>query len=107
MAELLKSGATMTNLSCPNCGSPLFRLKNGDIWCENDQKKVLIIKEGEEAALAKSTALTSLEATLTDKIKELQKKIENEQDPDELEKLSGTLAKLLENLEKTRKIRRT
>jgi len=33
MAELLSAGATMLSKSCPNCGSPLFRLKDGKILC--------------------------------------------------------------------------
>jgi UPF0148 protein len=33
MAKLLSAGATMLSKSCPNCGSPLFKLKNGKILC--------------------------------------------------------------------------
>ncbi len=48
MADLLRQGATLTDLSCPACASPLFRLKDGSLWCANDEKKVVIVKEGEE-----------------------------------------------------------
>jgi uncharacterized Zn finger protein (UPF0148 family) len=47
-AELLMQGATLTDLSCPVCASPLFRLKDGTLWCTKDEKKVVIVKEGEE-----------------------------------------------------------
>lgn len=106
MAELLKSGATMTELACPACASPLFRLKNGELWCERCQKKVVVVKEGEEPKLARTTVLGSLEATLTAKIQEIQVRMEKEQDPEKLQKLGNTLAGLLENLDRTRKIKK-
>ncbi|MCW8801964.1 MAG: hypothetical protein OQK81_01255, partial [Candidatus Bathyarchaeota archaeon] len=47
MADLLRQGATLTQFSCPACSSPLFKLKNKDIWCVKCQKKVIIVKEGD------------------------------------------------------------
>ena len=56
MADLLRRGATLTDLSCPACASPLFRLKVQTLWCEKDQKKVIIMKnEDEQVAAEKST----------------------------------------------------
>jgi UPF0148 protein len=107
MAELLKNGSTMTNLACPVCASPLFRLKNEQLWCEKCHRQVMVVKEGEEARMAESTALTSLEATLAEKIKEIQQKMAQEQDPERLQKLGNTLTGLLENLERTRKMKKT
>jgi UPF0148 protein len=97
----------MTNLACPVCASPLFRLKNGELWCEKCHKQVVIVKEGEEAKMAQSTALVSLEATLAEKIREIQEKMSREQDPERLQKLGNTLTGLLENLERTRKMKKT
>jgi len=31
MADLLRQGATLTELSCPACSSPLFKVKSGDL----------------------------------------------------------------------------
>jgi UPF0148 protein len=107
MADLLRQGSTLTDLACPACASPLFRLKNGDLWCEKDQKKVIVVKEGEEPRIARSQAMDSLEATIMAKIHEIQKKMESEQSPEELEKLGKTLSGLLENLDRTRKIKKT
>jgi len=33
MTELLRGGATMLGEHCPLCGSPLFRLRSGEIVC--------------------------------------------------------------------------
>ena len=107
MADLLRQGSTLTELACPACASPLFRLKNGELWCEKCQKKVIVVKEGEELKIRRSAALDSLEATLMTKVQEIQNKMQNEQNPEELEKLGKTLSGLLENLERTRKIKKT
>src|SRR3990170_1528234 len=89
MADLLKQGATLTELSCAKC-----------------QKRVIVIKEGEtQEEATESLMLSGLESTVVTKIKEVQAKINEEKDPAQLEKLSTTLASLLENLEKIKKMK--
>ena len=109
MANLLRQGATLTELACPNCASPLFRLKNGDLWCAKDEKKVIIVKEGDETPATHSTgtAYDKLESTLLTKIEEVQGKIEKAQDAEELQKLSTTLSQLLDSLEKIQKMKKS
>ena len=63
MADLLRQGATLTDLSCPVCASPLFRLKDGTLWCAKCEKKVIVVKEGEEPEKASGMAYDKLEAT--------------------------------------------
>ena len=103
MADLLRQGATLTDLSCPACASPLFRLKDGTLWCAKDEKKVIIVKEGEE----KTSAYDKLEATLLTKVQGIQDKIQNTEDMEELQKLSLALSELLGNLEKVKKMKKT
>ena len=106
MADLLTQGSTLTELACPACASPLFKLKNGDIWCAKCEKKVIVVKDDKEPArLTKSMALDTLESTLLAKVQEIQSKMQNEQNVEELQKLASVLSGLLENLEKTRKIK--
>jgi uncharacterized Zn finger protein (UPF0148 family) len=108
MANLLRQGSTLTELACPACASPLFRLKNGELWCEKCKKKVIVVKQGEEEARATgSIALEGLEATLLAKVQTIQNKIEHEDNPEELQKLSTVLSGLLDNLEKIRKSKKT
>jgi len=105
MAELLRSGATMIDLSCPACSSPLFRLKNKDIWCARCQKKVVVVKEGEKVEEPEpSASLGTTEAVLEAKISEINGRIQNESNLDELQKLSSVLSALLENLDKAKKL---
>ena len=105
MADLLRQGSTLTNLACPACSSPLFKLKNGDLWCAKCEKKVIVIKEGEETT--SYMVLDTLEATLITKVQQIQKKIQHEENTEELQKLSTALSELLENLEKIKKVKKT
>ena len=110
MAELLRQGATLTDLSCPACAAPLFRLKDRTLWCANDEKKVVIVKEGEEppkptTAPQSNTAYDKLEATLMKKIEDIQVKIEKTEDIDELQKLTVALSELLNSVEKIKKMK--
>jgi UPF0148 protein len=106
MAELLRQGATLTDLSCPACASPLFRLKDGPLWCAKDEKKVIVVKEGEEPEKAGNAAYDRLEATLMAKVEDLQNKIQQTEDVEELQKLSAALSELLSNLEKIQKMKK-
>lgn len=108
MAELLRQGATLTDLSCPVCASPLFRLRDGTLWCAKDEKQVVIVKEGEDPpkpAPSQSNAYDKLEATLMMKITDIQNKIEKTDNLDELQKLTGALSELLNNVEKIKKMK--
>ncbi len=105
MADLLRQGATLTDLSCPVCASPLFRLKDGSLWCGQDEKKVIIVKEGEEAPQTTppaNAAYDKLEAILLTKIQGIQDKIEKTEDIEEIQKLSTALSELLNSVEKIR-----
>jgi UPF0148 protein len=106
MAELLRQGATLTDLSCPVCASPLFRLKDGTLWCANDQKKVVVVKQGEEIENASDTVYHKLEATLLTKVQDIQNKIQHTDDVEEMQKLSTALTELLSNLEKIQKMKK-
>jgi UPF0148 protein len=107
-ANLLLQGATLTDLSCPECASPLFRLKDGTLWCAKDEKKVLVVKEGEEPpkqAAKPNASYDKLEATLMTKIQDIQGKIEKTEDMDELQKLTQALDQLLNSVEKIKKMK--
>jgi UPF0148 protein len=107
MVDLLRQGSTLTDLACPACASPLFRLKSGDLWCAKCEKKVIVLKEGEEPTkLTSSMILDNLEATLMAKVQEIRNKMQQEENAEELQKLGRVLSELLENLEKTRKVKK-
>ncbi len=107
MAELLRQGATLTDLSCPACGSPLFRLKDGILWCAKDEKKVVVVREGEEAPKPiGGKGLDTLETTLLAKVHEIQVRIQRTEKVEELQKLTAALSELLDSLEKVKRMKR-
>ena len=107
MANLLRQGATLTQLACPACASPLFRLKSGDLWCARCEKKAIVVREGEDPSkIAGSMILDDLETTILKKVQEIHSKMEKEENIEELQKLGTALSKLLENLKEIRKAKR-
>jgi uncharacterized Zn finger protein (UPF0148 family) len=104
MADLLCQGSTLTDLACPACSSPLFKLKNEELWCGKCEKKVVVVKEGEDPSrILSSMALANLEATLLAKIQDLQDKMQHEESVEKLLQLNTALSGLLDNLGKLRK----
>jgi UPF0148 protein len=106
MADLLRQGATLTDLSCPACASPLFRLKDQTLWCEKDRKKVIVMKK-EEQKPTDNTIYSKIEQTLLSKIEKLQDKIEKTENIDELQKLSATLSEILTTLDKIQQMKKS
>lgn len=108
MADLLRQGSTLTELSCPACFSPLFKIKSKGLWCVSCQKPVKIAKEGEVESQTTETAVSStLETTVLTKIRDMEKQLVEETDPEKLGTLGTTLSILLQNLEKIRKMKNT
>ena len=106
MVELLRSGATMLSYSCPECASPLFRLKTGEIWCANCDRRVVIVTEGEEASVEAGAQLASLERAIVDKLASMSGRLAEESDPESLKAVAEVLEALLASLERLRKIRK-
>jgi UPF0148 protein len=48
MALFLREGNTLLSEQCPQCNSPLFKMKSGEIYCASCDKKVLIVKDEEQ-----------------------------------------------------------
>ena len=106
MADLLRQGATMLSRSCPECGTPLFQLKSGDIVCANCQRRVVIVPEGEEATAEAGVRLESVEKVLVEKLVSVGKVMRDEDDAEALMDLSELMDSLLGNLERLRASRK-
>ena len=106
MADLLREGATMLSRSCPECGTPLFKLKSGDIVCANCQRRVVIVPEGEEATAEAGMRLESVEKVIVEKLVTLGQAMSQESDPEALLSLSELMDAFLGNLEKLRASRK-
>ncbi len=93
MAELLRKGAKMLGDSCPECSTPLFQLKSGEIICPTCQRPVKYVAKDHD--VGEATQQSSLETTLTKKINEVQNMLEKEEDIYKIKQLSETLMVLL------------
>ena len=108
MTEFLLRGATLTDLACPACSSPLFKLKNGDLWCAKCDKKVVVVKEDvKEADITGIPLLEEVEQTILLKLREVTSKIRTEEDLEKLGRLLGLLTGLLESLERVRRSKKS
>jgi UPF0148 protein len=105
MADLLKSGATMLFEHCPECNTPLFKIKN-EVWCSNCNKRVIIVGEGEETKVTNMLLLEDIEKTIIIKLQEISHGIRNEMNPAKLLEMGELLLKWFEILEKVRNIRK-
>jgi UPF0148 protein len=94
MADMLRQGAKMLSMSCPECGTPLFQLKTGEIFCPHEKREVKIVKEGEDVEQMKQDA--TLEQTLQSKLRLLQQRLDASTDPSEIRELAQTIIVLLD-----------
>ncbi len=102
MAELLRKGATMLGESCPECSTPLFKLKNGDILCPMCNRPVKFVEANEDPEIRVQQG--SLESTLRSKIKEVQTLLDKENNPEKIREIVSTLMVLLEAMDKVKKL---
>lgn len=103
MVDLLRRGATLTELSCPACSSPIFRLRSGELWCAQCQKRVIVERQAETAS---PLLFDTLEVTILSKIQEVEGTIKSENDLERIHLLNNILSTLLENLERIRRMKR-
>ena len=107
MADLLRQGATLMEHACPACSSPIFKLRQGNLWCASCQKRVIFVREGEpEPEVTEAPVFSSLESTILGKIQEIEKQLVAETDVEKLKTLGATMAILLENIEKVRNMKK-
>jgi|YelNatPaOPRAMG01_1025707.scaffolds.fasta_scaffold49742_1 UPF0148 protein len=107
MAELMRAGASMISLSCPQCHAPLLKLKTGEIYCAGCERRVVIVKDDkEESLLLRNLLLDDLDVTICKRIENIQKRIQYEVDDKKLYEYVKELLLWLEALEKLRKMPR-
>ena len=102
MAEFLRKGATMLSETCPDCNTPLFRLKDGSLVCPMCNKPVVVVSAHTDSEVMAHTS--SIDQTLMNKITEVQMMLEQEKEPAKINVLLETLMKLLDTRERIRKI---
>ncbi|MEJ2295973.1 MAG: Sjogren's syndrome/scleroderma autoantigen 1 family protein [Candidatus Lokiarchaeota archaeon] len=113
MANLLKSGFTMINLACPVCSNPIFRDKNGNIFCPICNRKVVIVNDGIsnnqednkdlnnpnndlDEKVSTTAVYQKLKLTIIKKLKEFNDLLESEKDFETSKKIVSIIAQLID-----------
>jgi len=98
MADVLRSGAVMLQITCPVCATPLF--KHGkDTFCAKCNRPVVIVKSAEEElSFAGQQVINGLEQAVLEKIAEFQVAIKNERNLAPLRELGETIKTYLSAL---------
>jgi len=105
MADLLRRGATMLADSCPQCGSPLFKVGD-DVYCAHCDRRIVYASSEEEVeATAVKSLLPELRETLIGKLKALNELVETETDVETLTRLANLMVLLLQSLNQLEKIK--
>jgi len=113
MADLLRTGHKMLNLSCPICNNPIFQNKDGFSFCAICNREVIMADtvsdkniEEKETILDKNTKQLNIPSVLisvlTDKLNWITQKLEKENQLDIIEKYLKILFDLLNLLEKAK-----
>ncbi|MGA3404327.1 MAG: Sjogren's syndrome/scleroderma autoantigen 1 family protein [Candidatus Bathyarchaeia archaeon] len=105
MAELLKSGASMLQETCPQCGTPLFR-RGTETFCAKCNRPVVIIRNAEdETRLMTNQILDGTEQTLLTKIQQVNVALKTETDPSRLLTYGSALKTWLEAIDNLRRLK--
>ena len=113
MADLLRTGHKMLNLSCPICNNPIFQNKDGVSFCVICNREVIMADSVlDKNTKEKETLLTKnikqvnipsvLITVLTDKLNWITQKLKKENQLDIIEKYLKILFDLLNLLEKAK-----
>jgi len=106
MADMLRAGATMLSEVCPQCGSPLFKLKSGEVVCPLHGRVYLVKTEEEAEKVTTYAILEGLERNVVKILIDIQKSLPSIKDPEELEYKARNLIAWLEVLERILRLRK-
>ena len=71
MAQLMMQGAVMLAETCPVCGLPLFRLRNGEVVCPVHGRVVIVSSEEEAREVEIDSVVRDVEHYAAMKVREL------------------------------------
>jgi UPF0148 protein len=105
-AELLKQGAEMLSIQCPICGSPLFRLKSGDIVCPIHGKIHVVTDETQVIEEVSKDVLGKIMERVVSKLETLSSRLGDERTPREEAEYAEAFLNWLRVFELLKKLRR-
>lgn len=97
MTQLMAQGAVMLEQTCPICGLPLFRLKNGDVICPLHGKVYIVNSDEEAREVEIDETLRKLEYFASVRLRELMDKGDVSE--------AGDLLSIMEQAERVMRLR--
>ncbi len=91
MAELMRSGATMLDKSCPLCGAPLFKLRSGETICPIHGPVRIVKSESEAVKILTDAVLDELEDFAARRIHEILASLKSGDSPNEEQSLRSLM----------------
>ncbi len=105
MAQLIRTGATLTSYACPVCGTPLLRLKTGEYYCANCDKPVVIVRsDAEEKEVMIRYGLMDIRDMLYEKLMMINNELKETKDIDRINELVRSMVLILEAYDKITQI---
>lgn len=92
-AELLLQGATMLQISCPQCNDPIYRKRDGQMFCVNCQSLIVFERDAKIEEKQQSKRIETNDP-IQSKIDKLAAQLDQEQDPDKIVEIAETIKKL-------------
>ncbi len=106
MTELLRSGAVMLDQACPACGSPLFKLRSGEVICPIHGPVRVVKTEHEAIEVTTDAVLDEIEKVFSERAMNVLRRLKTiKEDIDEGEELIKLLIYWLDVLERVRRIK--
>ncbi|TDA25495.1 MAG: hypothetical protein DSO01_07390 [Archaeoglobi archaeon] len=105
-AKLLRKGAKMLSYYCPECHFPLFE-SEGRIFCPNCEKEVIIEKETEKEEKkeeVKEETRSNLLNAMENAVVRICELIISSNSPEEIKTLSESIEKIVNAIERMRKV---
>ncbi|BDR92831.1 Sjogren's syndrome/scleroderma autoantigen 1 family protein [Vulcanisaeta souniana] len=105
MAQLIRTGATLTNYTCPVCGTPLLKLKTGEYYCANCDRPVVIVRsDAEEKEVMIRYGLMDIRDTLYERLMMINNELKEAKDIDRINELVKSMVLILEAYDKITQI---
>jgi UPF0148 protein len=92
-AELLLQGAAMLQISCPQCNDPIYRRRDGQMFCVNCQSIIMYEKDSSKHDNEPRTQNDTSDP-IQAKIEKLAAQLDQEDDPEKIVKIAETIKKL-------------
>jgi uncharacterized Zn finger protein (UPF0148 family) len=105
MGKLLREGAALLNLACPQCNTPLLRLKDGTLYCAKCNQQVVEQKAARASASQEEGNVFNVLAARTLAILEsLIESLPERPHPEEIRVFAGVARDLVEVLQGIQKL---